>query len=499
MTAGDSGPGDPPPARTGEPGIGSIGSLTMTSPLSAIVRREPVAVPLSATVREALQTMDRARVGSIVVVHPELLVPLGFFTLQDLVRRVTLPGGDLEQPIAAVMTSGLITLEPQASAHQAALTMARHGVRHVVLVDAAGRLAGVVTQNDLFALQRVGVKEVSAQIQAATEVAGLQRAARGIRRLADGLVAQGIAAETLCHFVSTLNDLLTVRAIELSADEHEVPAVPYCWVALGSEGRLEQTFHTDQDNGLVFEAEDADADALRAVLLPFARAVNDKLDACGIRRCAGGIMAGNSRWCLTLAEWRRLFAGWIEEPGPEALLHAAIFFDFRPIFGATALAERLREWLLRTVADRPVFLRMMAETALHHRPPLGTFRTFVYDSPREYPHTLDLKGGGSRVFSDAARILALARRVPHTSTAERLRAVAARGYFGAEGLAAMVGGFYFIHLLRLRGQSRPGRNRAPNRVDPRDLNELDRHVLKEALRQARKLQEYLSQEYQLRA
>jgi CBS domain-containing protein len=141
----------------------------------------------------------------------------------------------------------------------------------------------------------------------------------------------------------------------------------------------------------------------------------------------------------------------------------------------------------------------MAESAVAFRPPLGTFRAFAYDRPTEFPHTVDLKGGGSRIFSDAARILALARRVPHTSTAQRLRAVGERGYFGEEGLAAMLDGFSFVHRLRLRSQVQPGRFRGTaNRVDPRDLNSLDRHVLREAFRQAATLQEYLVQEYQLR-
>jgi len=473
--------------------------LSAYSPLSAVVRRTPVTVPLQATVREALELLERSRVGSVVVTDPAGRVPLGIFTLQDLLRRVTLPGGDLQQPIAGVMTGGLITLEPQASVHQAVLAMARHGVRHVVVVDGEGRLVGVVTQGDLFGLQRVGVKEVSDEIRAACDLKGLQGAAASVRRLADGLLAQGIGAETLTHFVSTLNDLLTIRVIELTSDECDPPPVPLCWIALGSEGRLEQTFSTDQDNALIFDADAASAPRLRKGLVPFARAVNEKLAACGYPLCASNVMAGNASWCLTLEEWRRTFTRWIHEPDPQALLGAAIFFDFRPVYGNAALAERLREWLLPVVASRPVFLRLLAEKALEHRPPLGVLRGFVYDQPRDFPHTIDLKSSGSRLFADAARILGLAHKVPDTSTAQRLRAADEAGYFGPRTLSAIIEGFHFIHLQRLRHQSRPRNPRVPpNRIDPRELNGLDRRVLKEALRQASVLQACLVREYELR-
>jgi CBS domain-containing protein len=472
-------------------------AVTMFSPLSAFMR-PPITVPLEATVRDALETMDRARIGSVVVADPERRFPLGIFTLQDLVRRVTLPGGDLDQPVAAVMTSGLITLPPQATAHQAALTMARAGVRHVVIVDAEARLAGIVSQNDLFGLQRIGVKGISNEMQAAKDVEGLRSAALGIRRLTDGLLSQGVSVELLTHYISTLDDLLTIRIIELTSDELELPPVPICWIALGSEGRLEQTFSTDQDNGLIFDADEEDAEEVRRALLPFARKVNERLDACGFSLCKGNVMAGNPQWCLTLDEWRRRFLDWIHVPEPVALLNAAIFFDLRPIYGQAALAERLRASLLAATRERPLFLRHMAANALQCRPPLGVIRDFVYDRSKEHPHTIDLKSNGSRPFVDAARILALANGVPHTSTAERLRGVADAARLDPGRLSAVVDAFYFVHLVRLRSQCRPGAaGAAANRIDPEELNELDRHVLKEAFRQAKHLQTRLALDYEL--
>jgi CBS domain-containing protein len=474
-------------------------ALTMYSPLSAIVRPAPVTVPLDATVREALEAMERRGVGSIVVADRVRNVPLGIFTLQDLLRRVTLPGGDLAEPIACVMTSGLITLAPEATAHEAALTMARNGVGHVVVVDGDARLVGVVSQADLFGLQRMGVKEVSDDIRAAADVEALARAGLAIRRLTGTLLAQGTGAELITHLISTLNDLLTIRIIELTVDEFELPPVPLCWIAAGSEGRLEQTVATDQDNGLVFDAADGDVEEVRARLLPFAKAVNQKLHACGFPLCQGEVMAGNPRWCLSVGEWKRTFQAWIDAPQGDALLNACIFFDLRPIYGSEALAERLRRAVLAMAADSPMFLRQMAKDALEREPPLGTIREFVFDGSKEFPGTLDLKLHGSRPFVDSARVLALAGALPHTSTAERLRAAAEAARFDEEGLAGLVDGFYFIHLLRLRNQVRPGGPAGgENRVAPKAMNDLDRQILKEAFRQARKLQNRLVLDYGLR-
>jgi CBS domain-containing protein len=474
-------------------------ALTMYSPISAILRQPPVTVPLQASLRETLETMERQNVDAVVVIDPASRVPLGTFTTRDLLQRVALPGEDLDQPVACVMTGGLITLGPSTTAHQAALTMARQGVRYLVVADGDGRLLGAVSRDDLFGLQRAGVDQVSEQIQAARDLPALQAAAAGIRRLADGLLAQGSGTEALIHFITTLNDLLTIRILEISADQRTLPGVPWCWIGMGSEGRLEQTFSTDQDNALIFDADQADADELREAFVPFARAVNDTLEACGFPLCSGNYMASNRRWCLTLGEWRRALAGWVEVPEPEALVHLCTFLDFRPIYGQAALAERLRERVLSVVAGRTVFLRQLAMTALEARPPLGAFGRFAYDGGTLHRRSIDLKQSGSRLFSDAARVLGLARGTPHTSTAERLRAVADSGFFGSESVAGLIDGFHFIHLLRLRNQVGARRPRVgPNRIFPRDLNELDRHVLKQAFRQARKLQDCLVMEYQLR-
>jgi CBS domain-containing protein len=307
-----------------------------------------------------------------------------------------------------------------------------------------------------------------------------------------------VSAEALTGLVATLNDRLTERILALEAARHDLAGVRLCWLALGSEGRHEQTFSTDQDNAIIFEA-DGDAATARVRLLPFARAVNETLDACGFPLCKGEIMASNPKWCLSATEWRVQFGDWIRNPVPEALLNANIFFDFRALWGEAQLARDLRAWLGDMTREDQRFLRMMAENALQSQPPLGFFGDFQTSGEEGTRGTIDLKAQGTRVFTDAARIVALAAGVDAQNTAARLRHAAAAEHVPGDEVEAIVEAFYFILLLRLRHQHLEGAAGADgNRIDPRALNELDQRILKEAFRQARKLQRRLALDYQLR-
>ena len=255
---------------------------------------------------------------------------------------------------------------------------------------------------------------------------------------------------------------------------------------------------TDQDNALVFSAE-GDVQAARGALLEFANEVNLGLQACGFPLCEGGIMARNPRWCLTLEEWRRTFGDWIRNNNPEALLNAAIFFDFRPIAGEAGLAGALRESVLAQTRGNPAFGRAMVHNAARARPPLGLLDGFVADERGEFPGTIDLKAFGSRPFVDAARVLSLAHALPPTGTAARLRAAAIAGALPRDEADACVAAFHFIQDLRLRRQHLAERvpKGAENRIDPEDLNAVDRRILKAAFRQAALLQERLRLDFAL--
>ncbi|HBX55065.1 putative nucleotidyltransferase substrate binding domain-containing protein [Pseudomonas sp. UBA2684] len=465
--------------------------------LGELAMRQPIGCAPDTPVREAVKLMHEQHVGSIVVVDPALK-PLGIFTLRDL-RRVVADGSSLDQPIDNLMTHAPFHLPPDASAFDAAIAMTERHIAHVCLVEHE-RLCGVVSERDLFSLQRVDLVHLARTIRHAGRVETLAALRDDVRQLVDRMLAHGASSTQITHIITLLNDHTVCRVIELTLEDLGDPGVPFTWLCFGSEGRREQTLHTDQDNGILFEAQDAvEAADIRRRLLPLAAEINQRLALCGFTLCKGNIMAGNPELCLSRQEWTRRFNNFVREATPENLLGSSIYFDLRVVWGPPEGCEQLREALLRVIDGNSLFQRMLAENALRQRPPVGRFRDFVVARKGAEKDTLDLKVQGLTPFVDSARLLALAHGIESCNTLERLRELIAKGVIEPLDGAAYEEAYHFIQQTRMQLHQLQARQQLPysNRIDPDSLNHLDRRILRESFRQAQRLQSSLAVRYQL--
>lgn len=478
--------------------VETLGSqYSLDTRLGELAMRQPISCAPQMPLRDAVRLMHEQQVGSIVIVDTGLR-PQGIFTLRDL-RRAVADGSSLEQPISSLMTQAPFHLPPNASAFDAAIAMTERHIAHVCLV-AGGKLCGVVSERDLFSLQRVDLVHLARTIRHAGRVETLTALREDIRQLVDRMLAHGASASQITHIVTLLNDHTVCRVIELTLQDLGDPGVPFTWLCFGSEGRREQTLHTDQDNGMLFEAEsNVQAAEIRGRLLPLAMEINQRLARCGFTLCKGDIMAGNPQLCLSRQEWSKRFAGFVREASPENLLASTIYFDLRTVWGDASGCEKLRDELLGQIADNRLFQRMMAENALRQRPPVGRFRDFVVARRGAEKDTLDLKSQGLTPFVDGARLLALAHGIKACNTQQRLRELSERGIIDKLDGAAYEEAYHFIQQTRLQQHQLQARQGQPysNRLDPDSLNHLDRRILRESFRQAQRLQTSLGLRYQL--
>lgn len=459
--------------------------------LSTLARKQTLSCRLGTPLGQALEAMHQRGVGSIVVTD-EHDGPRGILTRHDILGRVTLAQCPLAAPIDGVMSTPVHSLRSDQTLQDAALLMARRGIRHVPVVE-DGRLVDIVSERDLFALQRLSLRQLSSEIRAAHDVPTLATCGAHIRRFARNLLRQGVHARQLTELISHLNDLLVERLVHLEAQAHGLDLGRACWLAFGSEGRSEQTIATDQDNGLVFDSDAPDTDRPR--WLAFAQRVNAGLDACGYPLCKGGVMAGNPACCLSVQEWQQRFEHWMLHGAPADLLNASIYFDLRPLCGNTDLAQPLLALIRNEAARVPRFQKQMADNALQRRAPLN-WRGALATTDSDGHELLDLKLQGTAIFVDAARLYALALGIAETNTRARLEAVARMQNAAAREADAWVGAFEYLQMLRLRVQLDEPPAAAPNALDVKTLNDIDHQVLKESIRVARRLQQRLELDYQ---
>lgn len=473
------------------------GDSTLDTPLGQLVNPQPLTCPGELSVREAVEAMHTRKVGSVLVVDDKDRAR-GIFTLHDL-RAVVAGGGDLSAPLNTVMTPDPLTLDVDTYAFEAIVEMARHHIRHMIITHHDGRVAGVISERDIFALQRIDLVHLTRAISGADSVQALVQARNRVGALIDSMMAHGAGVEQITRIITLLNDRTVTRAIELVLEELGDPGVAFTWIAFGSEGRSEQTLVTDQDNGILFEPGNESPEEVRERLLPMAWRVNEVLDECGFTLCTGNIMASNPKLCLSFAEWEQTFRAMVASATPEHLLNSTIYFDFRPIWGDLTAGEALHQRVVEMAAGNTLFLHTLAGNCMAIRPPLGVFRDFVTERGDDGTQRLDLKIRGLTPFVDAARVLALQAGVGESNTPMRFRALVEADVLSEEDAGAYERSFAFVQLLRMRGHQRQAAAGAPmhNRLDPDDLNPMDRRILKEAFREARRLQKRLEVRFQL--
>lgn len=471
-----------------------VADQALALPARSVGSEQLVWVAENAPVGDVAALMAERKIGSVLVGTPEAVA--GIVTQTDLIRRAMASRLDCETPVGAIMTPGPASIDEGASVLDAALEMGRRRFRHLLVRDAEGPVVGIVSERDLFRAQQHGIASLQAPIDEARSVAEVVALAANLRAFATRVFRQGMAVTQFTRLVSSINDRLTRRLLELSVGDRH-PDWRFCWLSFGSEGREEQGFVTDQDNGIVFvPPTPAATESLRAEYLLMAHAMNEALHAAGFERCKGDIMAGNPAWCLSLDEWQQKFSRWVRATTPTAILNSTIFFDFRPIGGDAELAERMRDHLLDEIRGNTIFLHMLAQNALEVPVPLGAINRFKTDGG-EHKGTLDLKTQGTRLFVDIARIYALANGVRAANTEQRLATVGRRIKRSANAIEGDIAAFRFVQGLRLRRQLdslRDGGN--ANRIDPYALNDLDQRMLRESLRQAQSLQDRLKLDYQ---
>lgn len=284
-----------------------------------------------------------------------------------------------------------------------------------------------------------GAETVSALAGIAADFPGFQAA---MQRQAADAVEQG-------RQISALTDLLTRRLVALSLPALPTPAPgPWAWLACGSQGRSEQTVHTDQDNALIY------ADGLPASaddwFRRLAERVSDGLVRCGLPQCPGGVGPAGEDWRRSVTGWREALADVVRYPERKAVMLATHYLDLRTVFGEESLFEPLRRNALIRAGGNSRFMARLREAANRPAPPLGLFGRIRRPWFGPMAGHVDIKQGGILPLVQIVRCHAVRAGLPQLHTIDRIHGVVREGLLRAETAAELERAYRTLVGLRAR-------------------------------------------------
>jgi signal-transduction protein with cAMP-binding, CBS, and nucleotidyltransferase domain len=321
-------------------------------------------------------------------------------------------------------------------------------------------------------------------IHRATDTDAAVSAARELPEAVSALVEAGADAIEVGRVVGTTIDALTQKLLELALEDLGEPPVPWAWLALGSEARLEQALSTDQDHALAYDPLSRSTEEIDPFFGFLAEQVTLGLEAAGIPRCRGDAMAITRGLRRSVEDWREAYRGWMSDPGVQGSILTSITFDFRRIAGPLDVEPALEAVISTAPTTYPQFLRHLAHRALDQHPPTGFFRDFVVADKGEHAGRFDIKHGGVTIVANLARVFSTREGRTEKRTLDRLRAAEETGQINGQRREALEEALRLLWQTRLENQATQVRAgvEPDDFVDPKTLGPITRLGLKEAFK-----------------
>ena len=439
-----------------------------------------------------------AGASTFILVQRESGETVGIVTDGDLRDRVLAAGVSAQEPVTRVMSSPLLTISERAHIYEAMLVMQQRNVQHVAIADEVGRVVGVIRGKELLQFPGYGAIVLTREIGRANTVEEVAMCCRRVSSVARMLLGCGAYPRNITRMVAAVCDAATERFAALAVGQLGPAPAAFAFVALGSQGRQEQTLFTDQDNAIICAPTEgsADPEAAGGYFRELGSRVCGWLAEAGYSFCPGGIMAKNPKWVQSLPAWKQCFDGWISKAEPQELLEFSIFFDLRCVCGQGELVRDLRAHIRATLKDNAEFFPHFAENALLFRPPLRLFGRIIGVGAAADSPGLNLKDAMMPIVN-FARLYALKGEITETHTLDRLDKLVDANVLPPASRDEIAAAYDFLMRLRLRQQSAaiqagtsPG-----NTINHRKLGHLDEAMLKQSFTQIDAVQQRISADF----
>ena len=388
----------------------------MTSPIFKVNERTQLL--------EALKIMSESDIGSLIITKENGEV-VGLLTAKEIVKKYYRKYLQKEKSflVDEFMILEPICLPPEYPLIEALYEMQTKGQDYVIICKSKIPI-GIISSKDILKILFRNAIVFETHIDSINDLRGLKEIYQNLYKIAKNLIDSTRFISEILTVLSGIHLKIIKKVYFLTVRDYkirykiEIDKIPHCFIIMGSGGRREMFLDPDQDNGFIYP--DNIKEIEREHLIEFANFLVENLDYVGYKKCEGNIMVTNPEMRKTISEWKNDIGRWIDNPGKWGIRWSSIIFDFDSLFGNESLVWELREFILKKISEKPVFILQTLKSDASHAIPLSIFGNFVVEKKGKYKGKFNLKRTALMFIIDVTRAFALYKGLKDLNTISRL-------------------------------------------------------------------------------
>lgn len=465
--------------------------LLMNQPIKHF-SKEIISCDMNSSISDAAQLMTRKNSDVLFVSQNNNLI--GIITDHDFKTRVLANKKDINSSVSGIMTAPIIAVNENILIYEAILQFNHRKISHLAVKNSEGAIIGTISNYDIYEMQRNSISFLVREVENAETVHHIEKITQKLPVLIKALIDSGARTQNITRIITSLTDVITKRLIALAIEKIGTPPCNFSFIAVGSEGRMEQTLATDQDNAIIIEnINKENLDVFKKYFLELGSRISDYLNDLGFKYCNGKVMASNPRWVLSLDEWKNQFHTWIVNSDPKSIMEANIFFDFRCIYGNQELTKELQNYIFRISENKAAFFQHMANPIIKYKPSINLFGNIVGDTKEDNQNSLDIK---KIIFpiTSFIRIYAIRHKIEETNSLLRLEKLNSVSQIKKNLYNEINVSYNYLMLMRFRFQTNQllKKKDPDNLVNIDELTDIEKTTLKKIISEISNLQTQLN-------
>jgi CBS domain-containing protein len=277
------------------------------------------------------------------------------------------------------------------------------------------------------------------------------------------------------------------EAYQIISSNHGEPPCHFSWFVVGSAGRSEQGFISDQDHGIIYEKNNQEA---AQYFLLLGEELSKGLNAVGYPFCDGKVMSSNPLWCKSFHEWKEQLNQWTFEESLDSIRYLQIFYDARVLIGNTDYIAQLKQIVLNHHYQNPMILKRFLDNIRYIKKSVGVFGQLYVQQNGRYEGSIDLKHSAFLPYVNAIRLLAIKEGIFESSTLGRLTRLREQKQYDKE-LINYQGNFQLLLHYRLFSFHKKNSYEDTHFLNIRNMKSSEKRTIKQLLKDGEKLHHFV--------